>query len=170
MPCKWTSFRLYGCNYLKNIRRISTFRAKALRVEFVWRIWCLFAATDFHDYLLFSSSHPSHTKRSIPFSQFLRLCRICSEQEDFQAKGLGMRHSFVQHGYPMHLSSRHCLFECLPNSPSWDPYRPVSNVTGNNKIPLVLSYHLFNFKVRDVIRKNFHILRKRPRNIFHFLQ
>jgi hypothetical protein len=153
----------------ENIRRISTFRAKALRVEFVWRIWCLFAATDFHDYLLFSSSHPSHTKRSIPFSQFLRLCRICSEQEDFQAKGLGMRHSFVQHGYPTSLVDT--AFSNASQIPQAETLTdPVSNVTGNNKIPLVLSYHLFNFKVRDVIRKNFHILRKRPRNIFHFLQ
>ena len=39
---------------------------------------------------------------------------------------------------------------------------PVSNVTGNNKIPLVFTYHLFNFKVRDIIRKNFHILRNDP--------
>jgi hypothetical protein len=35
----------------------------------------------------------------------------------------------------------------------------VSNVTGNSKIPLVLNYHPFNFKVRDVINKNFHILK-----------
>jgi hypothetical protein len=36
---------------------------------------------------------------------------------------------------------------------------PVSNITGNNKILLVLNYHPFNFKVRDVINKNFHILK-----------
>jgi hypothetical protein len=47
---------------------------------------------------------------------------------------------------------------------------PVSNITGNNKIPLVLSYHPFNMNVRTVIRRNFHILEKRPRNIFHFFQ
>ena len=29
--------------------------------------------TDSHNYLLYSSSHPNHTKRAIPFSQFLRL-------------------------------------------------------------------------------------------------
>jgi hypothetical protein len=38
----------------------------------------------------------------------------------------------------------------------------MSNVTGNNKIPLVLNYHPFNFKVRDVINKNFHILKNDP--------
>jgi hypothetical protein len=39
----------------------------------------------------------------------------------------------------------------------------VSNVTGKNKIPLVLlTYRPFNFKVRDVIWKNFHILKNDP--------
>ena len=41
--------------------------------------------TDSHSYLLYSSFHPNHTKRSIPFSQFLRLRRLCSEDEDFQS-------------------------------------------------------------------------------------
>ena len=35
--------------------------------------------TDSHSYLLYSSSHPSHVKNSIPYSQFLRLRRLCSD-------------------------------------------------------------------------------------------
>ena len=35
--------------------------------------------TDSHSYLLYSSSHPSHVKNSIPYSQILRLRRLCSE-------------------------------------------------------------------------------------------
>ena len=62
-----------------------------------------YKATDSHSYLLFSSSHPNHTKRSIPFSQFLRLRRIFSEDEDFQAKSLELRHFYVQRGYPTSL-------------------------------------------------------------------
>jgi hypothetical protein len=43
----------------------------------------------------------------------------------------------------------------------------VSNVTCNNKISPILTYHPFNFKVRDVIRKNFYILKNDlDRNIF----
>ena len=45
-------------------------------------------------------------------------------------------------------------FETLTN--------PVTNVTENNQIPLVLTFHPFNFKVRDIIRKNFHILKNYP--------
>ncbi len=35
----------------------------------------------------------------------------------------------------------------------------MTNVTENNQIPLVLTFHPFNFKVRHIIRKNFHILK-----------
>ena len=39
--------------------------------------------TDSHSYLLYSSSHPSHVKNSIPYSQLLRLRRLCSEDSFF---------------------------------------------------------------------------------------
>ena len=42
--------------------------------------------TDSHSYLLYSSSHPSHVKNSIPYSQFLRLRRLCSDDSDFGSK------------------------------------------------------------------------------------
>ena len=39
--------------------------------------------TDTHQYLLSSSCHPHHTKRSIPYSLGLRLRRICSNDTAF---------------------------------------------------------------------------------------
>ena len=40
--------------------------------------------TDRHQYLHYTSSHPNHTKRSIVYSQALRIKRICSEEKDFE--------------------------------------------------------------------------------------
>jgi hypothetical protein len=40
--------------------------------------------TDSHSYLLYTSHHPMSTKNAIPYSQFLRLRRICSDDEDFR--------------------------------------------------------------------------------------
>ena len=42
--------------------------------------------TDLHNYLLYSSSHQSHVKDSISYSQFIRLRRLCSENSDFNSK------------------------------------------------------------------------------------
>ena len=50
--------------------------------------------TDSHSYLLYSSSHPSHVKNSIPYSQFLRLRRLCSEDSDFSFKSEEMCNFF----------------------------------------------------------------------------
>ena len=37
--------------------------------------------TDTQQYLMATSCHPNHTKRSIPYSQALRILRICSSKE-----------------------------------------------------------------------------------------
>ena len=50
--------------------------------------------TDSHIYLLYPSSHPSHVKNSIPFSQFLRLRRLCSDDSDFSERSEAMWHFF----------------------------------------------------------------------------
>ena len=42
--------------------------------------------TDTHQYLLHTSCHPSHIKKSIPFSLALRIRRICSTTEKFQER------------------------------------------------------------------------------------
>ena len=42
--------------------------------------------TDKHQHLLYSSCHPLHTKKAIPFSLALRLRRICSTDETFNLR------------------------------------------------------------------------------------
>ena len=50
---------------------------------------------------LYSSSHPSHVKNSIPYSQFLRLRRLCSDDSDFSSKSEEMCQFFEKRGYPV---------------------------------------------------------------------
>ena len=101
--------------------------------------------TDSHSYLLYSSSHPNHTKQSIPFSQFLCLRRLCSEDEDFQSNSLEMREFFVQRGYPTSLldtafskASQIPRSETLSNS--------VTNVTDHNRTPPSFNFSSFQFQ------------------------
>ncbi len=97
--------------------------------------------TDSHSYLLYSSSHPNHTKRSIPFSQFLRLRRLCSEDEDCHTKSLKMRDFFVQCGYLTSLlDTAFSKASQIPQSETLT--NPMTNVTENNQIPLVLTFFI----------------------------
>ena len=61
--------------------------------------------TDTHQYLHKKSCHPWHTKKAIPFSQALRIRRICSDENIFKSrlaelkgwfKGRGYEESFIQ--------------------------------------------------------------------------
>ena len=66
--------------------------------------------TDSHSYLLHSSSYPAHVKNSIPYSQFLRLRRLCRDDTDFSEKAEEMCQFFKTRGYPdpvIHNSKHH---------------------------------------------------------------
>ena len=56
--------------------------------------------TDRHQYLHYSSSHSDHTKKSIIFSQTLRLSRLCSKEIDFVKHKEEMKTWFLKRGYP----------------------------------------------------------------------
>ena len=54
--------------------------------------------TDSHSYLNFKSSHPFKCKASMPTSQFLRLRKVCSEEDDFEEAATTMESFFVVRG------------------------------------------------------------------------
>ena len=59
-------------------------------------------ATDRHQYLHYTSSHPYHTKRSIVYSQALRDSKICSFENDFIRYRNEMKSWFLNRGTTKH--------------------------------------------------------------------
>ena len=57
-------------------------------------------------YLNYASFHPIRCKSSIPYGQFLRLRRICSEVNGFENNTKGMTAFFGNHGYPLQVIKR----------------------------------------------------------------
>ena len=55
--------------------------------------------TDKHQYLQMDSCHPQHCKTSIPYSQALRLRRICSEDEHLQKWTHKLKKHLLKWGY-----------------------------------------------------------------------
>lgn len=62
--------------------------------------------TDTHSYLNYSSSHPMRYKDSIPYSQLLRLKRICSEDHEFDQRSREMASFFRERSYPPRVIDR----------------------------------------------------------------
>ena len=55
--------------------------------------------TDCHHYLHYQYPHPLHIKTSIPFSQALRVNRICSSEKDFKTHVSHMEEWLLARGY-----------------------------------------------------------------------
>ena len=124
--------------------------------------------TDTHNYLHHTSLHPDHCKKAIPYSQFLRLRRICSDNDDFVARTLEMKTYFLARGYPE--TSLDNDLRRVSAVPRDDALTPPSHRNDNagNKVPLVLTYNPFNTGTKRILLDNFDILSTDPetRRIF----
>ena len=56
--------------------------------------------TDSASYLHYNSAHPRHCIREIPYGQFLRIRRICSNEQDFIDHCITKGRHFIRRGYP----------------------------------------------------------------------
>ena len=104
-----------------------------------------------HSYLLYSCSHPSHVKNYIPYSQFLRLRRLCSEDSDVSFKSEEMCNFFNKRGYPASVvqAGNHRAQQIDRQSAL-----QTSQKENNNRITFTLTFHPHNHAVESIILKN----------------
>ena len=104
-----------------------------------------YKATDSHNYLLHSSSRSQHVKNAIPFSQFLRLRRLCSDDTDFNNNCEEMWQFFKKSDYPDSAvtTGKHRAQEI---------HREIALQTSQNeetnRIPFTLTYHPQNHAIQ----------------------
>ena len=112
--------------------------------------------TDSHSYLLHSSSHPSHVKNSIPFSQFLRLRRLCSDDSDFSNKSEEMCHFFKNRGYPDSVvNTAQQRVQQIDRQSALQRHRRKRMREFH---PFTLTYHPHILAAKNIILKNFKLL------------
>ena len=112
---------------------------------------------------IFSTPLLIPTTPSSPFLSlsFFVFAAFAVKMKTFNPKAWKLRESFVQRGYPTSLlDAAFSKGFQIPRSETFS--NSVTKVTDHNRTPLVLTLHPFNFKVSDVIRKNFHILKNDP--------
>ena len=113
--------------------------------------------TEKHQYLRMDNCHPRHCKASIPFSQALKLRRICSDDRIYLNKTCEFKQYCLSRGYnEQHLEKefnraldimREASLQSKPNQE-----KPA-------RIPLVVAYH--------PILPSFHLITKRHLSILH---
>ena len=111
--------------------------------------------TDLHSYLLYSYSHSSHGKNSIPFPQFLRLRRLCSDDSDFSEKSEAMCQFFDKRGYPVSVvQAGHHRAQQIDRQSALQ----TAEKENTDRIPFTLTFHPHNHAVKSIILKNFKLL------------
>ena len=109
---------------------------------------------DTHQYLLSSSCHPYHTKRSIPYSLGLRLSRICSDDTAFNKRCNELAEHLKKRGYKEKL----ILLEInkakqVPRDQALKPSVPKNKC--NQGIPFVVTYNPASPNLNTIISKHF---------------
>ena len=105
--------------------------------------------TDAHQYLEFSSCHVYHSKKSIPYSQALRLNRTCSENRFFDKRWNQLECWLKDRGYnekvvrQQILKARKFTRKDLPNQDS--------KTKGRNKLVFNFTYHPDYSKLKHIL-------------------
>ena len=112
--------------------------------------------TDRHNFLHHKSYHPSSTKNSLPYSQALRMKRICTSNKDYETATTALRDQFKARGYNEDLvnegiskATAKDRLELLHPPPKEEKPMPLTLVTTFNKaLP----------SLKNIIDKNWNIL------------
>ena len=110
--------------------------------------------TDSHAYLNYSSSHPRSCKNNIPYSQLLRVKKICSEQQDYEEKSKDMIGYFRFQGYPRHILQS---AKSKADRVSRETLLTNDNIQVSNdekRLVFPITYHPMNAKVTKIVKEN----------------
>ena len=121
--------------------------------------------TDKHQYLLISSCHPTHTKRSIPYSLALRLRRICSDNDTYKQRCKELMDYLVNRGYELNFLKTQ-IRRATDISPN-DALKPKPKQQ-TDTVPFVITYNPALPNISRIIHKHSDVLYSsdRCKNVF----
>ena len=116
--------------------------------------------TDTHPYLHWTSAHPPHLKYSIPYSQALRLRRICSSTETLKQRIVEYSNFFVACGYQKGrvLAEMRKVLSITQEESLLPRQRGTTN-----RIPLVTTYNPHTKSIAEIANRNWHFLQSKER-------
>jgi hypothetical protein len=115
--------------------------------------------TDSHNYLLYESSHPSHLKRSLPYSQFLRIRRICTKLHDYDSNAILIAKHFIRRHYPVEIVEEALIKARRADRQSLlNPTRPDQPKDKEKQFFLITHYNPEEAPLEDIVKQTWPIL------------
>ena len=111
--------------------------------------------TDSHSYLSYHSSHSTHIRDNIPFSQLLRLRRLCSDEQDFKSKAKDMVQHFLHCHYPDQVvQAALTRASSIPR----DSTLKYTAKTSSERPVIIIPFHPHNIPLKTIVRRHWHLL------------
>ena len=122
--------------------------------------------TDTHNYLHYKSAHPKHLKDSLPYSQSLRLRRICSNETEFKKHNSDLKKKFLVRGYNEKTLDDEFT---RASSKTRDDTLKLTEKSPSNRIPFVTTFNHSAPPVSKIIKSRWNILQIKPdlKNMFN---
>ena len=117
--------------------------------------------TDTHNYLHSKSCHPKHLKDSLPYSQALRLKRICSQNNELNIHCEKLKRQFIARGYkPDIIKDKVHKVVALKRE---DTLKLTNNDKNNtSRIPSITTFNMTLPPITNIIHKRWDILKLKP--------
>ena len=116
--------------------------------------------TDTHPYLHWTSAHPPHLKQSIPYSQALRLRRICSSTDTLKKRIAEYADFFVACGYQRTKVLRE-MEKVL--TMTQEEFLQTRERESTDRIPLVTTFNPHTTFIAEIARRNWNFLQSKER-------
>ena len=111
--------------------------------------------TDRQNYLHFKSEHPTNTKTSIPYSQALRIHKICTNEEDLSKNCKQLAQTLIKREYGKEIVKNE--IKRAVNVPRQELFK-VKEKQHSQRIPLIIKYNRTLPSLSKIINKNWNIL------------
>lgn len=109
--------------------------------------------TDTQQYLNMKSCHPPHVKKSIPYSQALRIKRICDSDQSFERESKQLKSVLEKRGYSRNLVENQIeRVRRLKRSDLLEDGSRSRRLDSQQQITLVIDYHPALLDVYKILR------------------
>ena len=111
--------------------------------------------TDKHQHLLYSSCHPLHTKKAIPFSLALRLRRICSTDATFHTRTAQLATYLLKRGYNRNFVNKQIRRAAdIPRQLTLQ----TKDINKPKRIPFITTFNPCLPHISHIIKQHFNLL------------